>query len=342
MTSMPDELLGSTPAAEPAPPAPDPTDAQIPGDDASLQDHEAAFGAIDPSLSGEAKTDAEATQQRIRHRANKDRARSGDVPRIHELTRKLREAEARAAAAEARATVPPPAAPALPLVPAPSSAVGPERGDSGQPRAATPPATSPKPTEDEIGTKYDSYADFVEALADWKVEQRDAAREAKLAEDRQKTQQETAQREYDTALAKTLERVAAFKLTHPDYETLMAQHSQVNLPPAVNKAVMTSDHGPAFVYHLMQHPDHLTEMQLLFDGKPPSDEFVAHATRWLSSRAQAVITGSAASTPPVTLAARPPNPVRTGPIPTRETLPGDDSSLAEHEHAFGQPRRRAY
>lgn len=37
------------------------------------------------------------------------------------------------------------------------------------------PATRQKPVEDEIGTKYQTYADFAEDLADWKVEQRLAA-----------------------------------------------------------------------------------------------------------------------------------------------------------------------
>jgi hypothetical protein len=34
------------------------------------------------------------------------------------------------------------------------------------------PPTRPKPTEDQVGTAYPSYADFVEDLADWKAEQR--------------------------------------------------------------------------------------------------------------------------------------------------------------------------
>lgn len=39
--------------------------------------------------------------------------------------------------------------------------------------AATPtPATRTKPTEDEVGTKYATYGDYVEDLSDWKAEQR--------------------------------------------------------------------------------------------------------------------------------------------------------------------------
>jgi len=40
------------------------------------------------------------------------------------------------------------------------------------PVAPVAPAGRPKPTEDEIGDKYQSYGDFVEDLADWKAEQR--------------------------------------------------------------------------------------------------------------------------------------------------------------------------
>jgi len=40
------------------------------------------------------------------------------------------------------------------------------------PSSGAAPSTRPKPTEDEIGAKYQSYGDFVEDLADWKAEQR--------------------------------------------------------------------------------------------------------------------------------------------------------------------------
>jgi len=44
-----------------------------------------------------------------------------------------------------------------------------------EPEPKAPVLTRNKPVEDEIGTKYQSYADFVEDLADWKAEQRLAA-----------------------------------------------------------------------------------------------------------------------------------------------------------------------
>lgn len=51
----------------------------------------------------------------------------------------------------------------------------PSRVEEPPKTAATPPpvtATRPKPTEDEVGTKYQTYGDYVEDLSDWKAEQR--------------------------------------------------------------------------------------------------------------------------------------------------------------------------
>ncbi len=85
--------------------------------------------------------------------------------RFDELTREREEARREAADAkrerdELRARLSAPAEQRQPEPPSRPSAV--------------PPAADArsKPIEDEIGTKYQSYADFAEDLADWKVEQR--------------------------------------------------------------------------------------------------------------------------------------------------------------------------
>jgi hypothetical protein len=341
---MAEDLAQATP--QPAV-APDATPEPIPADDSSLSEHEAAFGPIDPGLSDEAREKAEAKQQRIRHRAKSQQAGPGDVGRIGELTRKLREAEAERDTWKSKASTAPQVQPPAREERPQSTSVqpAPGAGESGSPRqaAAQQNYTRAKPVEDEVGAKYPTYAEFVEDLAEWKVEQREAAREAKQAEERQKAQFEQTQRQWHDTHKTYYERAASFEQQHPDFTTTVNQHiNGSTLPPAAYHAIIQHDNGPAIVYHLAQHPDQLTEMQLLFDGKPPSETYVALATQWLSSRTQAAGTGSAASTPPVVLAARPPNPVRAGATQTSDELPGDESSLAQHEHAFGKPRRRAY
>lgn len=90
--------------------------------------------------------------------------------RFADLTREREEARREAAAlkAELEQLKARPASVAPPAPAAPQTAAAP-------PEPPKAKETRPKPTEDEIGAKYASYADFVEDLADWKSEQRLAA-----------------------------------------------------------------------------------------------------------------------------------------------------------------------
>src|ERR1044071_8243342 len=87
---------------------------------------------------------------RRRHRAASQEATPADVPRIRELTARLRAAEAERDALKAQTSRPAGAA---------------EVSTSRQP--VVPPPPTPKPTPD----KFDDYSAYIEALTDWKTEQ---------------------------------------------------------------------------------------------------------------------------------------------------------------------------
>jgi hypothetical protein len=120
--------------------------------------------------------------------------------RFAELTKARKEAEAKAATyerelAELRAQVQPPTAPTPPATapvaaaaPAPPSPSGPERGDSG-----LPSGSRPQPTEDEIGTKYKTYAEFVLDSARWVAEEQQSGIDARI---RQSIEADRASRDF--------------------------------------------------------------------------------------------------------------------------------------------------
>lgn len=299
----------------------------------SLADHQSVFGPQDPTLDGDAKAKNDEARAKVRHRAKSQQASPEDAPRIQELTKRLRAAEAERDALKAPQARPAPREERPPVAqPAAQSA------SQHAPPQVQP--TRPEPNVDEVGSKYETYEQFTRDLAKWDREQEAAERETKAQQDKQQREQSEAQQTWERAHATYAERLTEFTKTHADFPTLLAQHAAINIPAAPYQAILRADNGPGFVYHLIQHPDQLAELVLLFDGKPPSDEFVAHATRWLSSRTQAASTGSAAPAPPLTLAPRPPNPVRTGAAKSDGDLPGDDSmSLADHERAYGKRRR---
>jgi hypothetical protein len=120
--------------------------------------------------------------------------------RFAELTKARKEAEAKAATyerelAELRAQVQPPTAPTPPATApvaaaaqAPPSPSGPERGDSG-----LPSGSRPQPTEDEIGTKYKTYAEFVLDSARWVAEEQQSGIDARI---RQSIEADRASRDF--------------------------------------------------------------------------------------------------------------------------------------------------
>lgn len=327
-------------------PAADPIDAEIPGDESSIADHAAVFGASNPALEGEDKERLDKVRERVRHRARSQEASPEDVPRIQKFTKDLRDRDEQLAArdkriAELEARLTPSQPPASSTRDARSlePAGAPPVGGSEPARSATLEPTRPKPREEEVGTKYKLYEDFADDLIDWKDEQREAKRavadQARQSQDNQALVQQAFYKGHEAYAAKLVE----FRKTHPDYDELAKQHEKTQMPPVAHAALLFHDNGPALVYYLFQHPDVLAEVHFVLDGKPLTHENVAHATRWLTSRTQAASTGSAAPTPPVTLGPRPPNPVRTGPMKTTDDAPDDDSSIADHEKWLKQRRR---
>ena len=325
---MADEPVNDPPNAEPKEPADDPSiggpDPTPEGEDNSLAAHEAAFG-------DKAEGEKQPASPRIlkRHRAEKDKASKADVPRIQELTRKLREAEAKLAE-KGTASAPEPAQTVSP--PAPGRGASP----------ATLPGLRPKPSEDEVGGKYESYADFVEDLSDWRAEARDA--QAKVAKETEAAQATEAKRmeRFQTAHKAYNERAAAYVKQVPDFPEKVAKLGTLKLGP-LSLALMELDNGPALVDTLVSTPHLAIEASNFWGDKPTSDDYVALATQWLTSRVQPGSTGAGAVTSSQSAAPTPPTPVRTGAMTLGDRPPGDDASIRDHERAYypqGSLRRR--
>lgn len=85
---------------------------------------------------------------------------------------------------------------------------------SAAPSAGTTPQTRPKPSEDEVGTKYATYGDYVEDLTEWKAEQREAA----ALVTRHQEQVTNRRRELSTSLAET---VTVARAKFSDYDAVI-------------------------------------------------------------------------------------------------------------------------
>lgn len=321
-------------------------------DDAPLSAHEQVYSPDAPEgLSEDDKKTTDEARARVRHRASSQQATPDDVAEISTLTARIKALEdaggierkpneservfrLRARAELLERTLTPPKPVERPVErPQPLQRVAPQP----DPNAPKIEPTRAKPLIEDVGTKYKDWDEYQEDIIEWKVEQREHA--AKIARERDEatTNYNARKAEWDKDHDTMATRVAAFKATHPDYDALLAANA-TDVPPAVYQAILKHDNGPALVYHLVSHPDDLTDAVLMFDGKPLTSQIVALATRWLNSRAKVESTGTTAPEP-LKPGPRPPNPVRTGPTKASDALPDDDSPLSAHEARF-MPKNR--
>lgn len=144
--------------------------------------------------------------------------KGGVQKRIDELTRKAHEAEREAAFWREQAA-----------------------------KSQAPSADAAKPARDDFATD----ADYFEALADWKAEQ-------KVSEFRKQQQAEALnkaeQNQTATRFELYQERVAASLEAIPDYAEVVGA-SDVPAAPHVLESILDSDSGPQLAYHLAKNPE---------------------------------------------------------------------------------------
>ena len=106
---------------------------------------------------------------------------------------------------------------------------------------------SEKPNPDKFG----SYDEYVEALADWKADQRVA--ESFKRRDAERSQAAEARAAEAKAQA-WAERQSEFREATPDYDAVVGK-SAVQIAPHVVDTLLDSDSGPELAYHLAKHPE---------------------------------------------------------------------------------------
>jgi hypothetical protein len=177
--------------------------------------------AIDPAVQVAEAPSPNPTDQdqstEARERDEKGRYRNPLQPRIDELTRDKHDARREAEYWKRRA----------------------EAFDK-KPEAEAPKA---KPTPD----KFDDYGAYVEALADWKAEEKVSA---KLSERDNATQAKQREESRATSWQKGVEEA---KKVHPDYEDVLAA-SEVPIAEHVQELLLDAESGPRLAYYLDRNP----------------------------------------------------------------------------------------
>lgn len=116
--------------------------------------------------------------------------------------------------------------------------------EQAQPAAKQEPAATAKRPEAKDFETYDGY---IEALQEWKLDQRDAQRE----QQRQQAERQQAERAIAEAHGG---RVAKAREAHADYDEVLAGVSNLRISEQLHNAIVTSEHGPEIAYTLAKDP----------------------------------------------------------------------------------------
>ena len=163
----------------------------------------------------------------------------------------------------------------------------------------------------------------MEAVADWKADQRDQSKEAKAKkadEERQKKQEEDSASQI---LSAAKERVDAYKEDHPEYDSDLKTNWK-EIPPVCYNQLMTMENMPQVAHYMSHHPevaDKLNELAKTNLGR-------AIAEIWKVSESLA-----SATPPPKKRSNAPPPPSSVNGAATRSSVPLDEMDFESYKTA---------
>ena len=109
-------------------------------------------------------------------------------------------------------------------------------------KVETKPVVDGKPNPDS----FETHAEYIEALTDWKIEQKEKA----AKEQDQKTKLQT---EQQNLLEAHSERVKSFAKQTKDFDDVIAEVDDVIASAVVQELIVSSDNGPALMYELAKN-----------------------------------------------------------------------------------------
>jgi hypothetical protein len=120
------------------------------------------------------------------------------------------------------------------------------QGANQEPQRSTPKQAEPsdKPHPDN----FDSHAEYVEALAEWKLERKLQERDTKAKEDQLK-------QEFEAKTKAFQGRLESFKEAHDDFDDVIEDVDHIPMSITVQEAILSSDNGPGLMYELAKNPE---------------------------------------------------------------------------------------
>lgn len=206
------------------------------------------------------------------------------------------------------------------------------------------PFNEPEPKYEDFANEPDQYQAHLRALTAWdrRRETAEGAIKSHETQAHEAIAERNARRDawFKEQEVSHLSRMEQYHQEHPEAQAILDQAGDVRLTPALYSAVMTSENSPELLILVAKNEELRDDLNILTEGKPLNKDLVAYVQRRLNRGLTSANTGSdTRPAQPIPAVPRPPNPVRTGPMKTSDTPPGDEDSLAAHEKFYGGKRR---
>jgi len=144
--------------------------------------------------------------------------------------------------------------------------------------APTPAVVDPEPKSED----FDTFEEFTKATAKWYAKEARRQFEAEQQEARQKWESQERERQRaayeqqarqsnDQLLSAHYARVDAIKAEIPDFDDVIDQSADMELPPPMRSVILNEELGPRIMYYLAQHPEECDRIAKL----PPTPQLVA-------------------------------------------------------------------
>lgn len=202
-------------------------------------------------------------------------------------------------------------------------------------RGAGDPKSEPAQKKSEPEGKpnpehFETHAEYVEALTDWKLEQREKAKEAEVQNSKLLSEQERLEKAY-------AEKAQSFAKKTKDFQEVLEEVEDIPLSPALRKEILESENGPELAYELAKNREEFERLNKL----PPTA--LARAIGKVEARLEASRASSEEKKPEpkkITQAPKPIEPIGSGKAVVAKSITDPDISYAEYEKLRREQMRR--
>jgi len=206
-----------------------------------------------------------------------------------------------------------------------------------EPEPVEAASQTPKPTP----AQFTNYEDYIEALTDWKAEEREFK---KIQQEAQIAQQEHLRQTFETYN----NAAAEFRREHDDYDEVLS--ADVPIHQGVQMAIIEMDNGPAVAYYLGTHRDVAAKLMDMSEARAMAEVGRISATLGVSETDEPT-SKSEEEEEPVHRASPPPRKaISAAPAPikplgggnTKSSLPMDQLDYAEYRKLRDQQSKARY